>query len=55
MEQVNQQLERTPKDKKPLLQMPEFTTLEELLATKTSDYKLAGYDPMPSIKAPMAV
>ena len=55
MEPVNQQLERTPKDKKPLLQMPEFTTLEELLATKTSDYKLAGYDPMPSIKAPMAV
>lgn len=54
-DQVQQQLERTPKDKKPLLQMPEFTTLEELLATKTSDYKLAGYDPMPSIKAPMAV
>ena len=54
MEQVKQQLERTPKDK-PHLLMPAFGTLEELLNTKTSDYKLINYDPMDSIKAPMAV
>jgi thymidylate synthase len=39
----------------PILEMPEFSTLEELLATKPSDYNLVGYDPMPTIKAPMAV
>ena len=46
MEQVKQQLERTPAD---------GPILEELLATKPSDYNLVGYDPMPTIKAPMAV
>jgi thymidylate synthase len=35
--------------------MPAFNDLDELLATKISDYKLIGYDPMPSIPAPMAV
>jgi thymidylate synthase len=35
--------------------MPAFNSIDELLATKTSDYKLINYDPMPSIKAPMAV
>lgn len=53
-EQVKQQLERKP-TKGPVLDMPEFENLAELLQTKTSDYKLIGYDPMPSIKAPMAV
>ena len=54
MEQVKEQLTREPR-KGPTLEMPEFTTLDELLATKTSDYKLLDYDPMASIKAPMAV
>jgi thymidylate synthase len=54
MNQVKEQLERTPMNG-PILEMPEFNTLEELLATKTSDYRLVGYDPMPSITAPMAV
>jgi thymidylate synthase len=54
MDQVKEQLERSPRNG-PILEMPEFTTLEELLNTKTSDYRLVGYDPMPSIKAPMAV
>lgn len=54
MEQVKQQLERTPR-KGPTLKMPAFSTLDELIATKTSAYKLLDYDPMDSIKAPMAV
>jgi len=54
MDQVKEQLERSPRNG-PILEMPEFTTLEELLQTKTEDYKLVGYNPMPSIKAPMAV
>jgi len=53
-EQATQQLERKPM-KGPVLEMPAFSTLEELLKTATSNYKLLGYDPMPSIKAPMAV
>ena len=53
-DQVKEQLKRQPR-KGPYLLMPEFSTLEELLATKTSEYKLIGYDPMPSIAAPMAV
>ena len=52
--QVMQQLSRKPK-KGPKLIMPEFTTLDELIATKPTDYKLDNYDPMESIKAPMAV
>jgi len=55
MSQVNQQLERTPKDKKPFLGMPKFTNLEELINTKPSQYELLGYAPMESIKAEMAV
>ena len=53
-EQVKQQLERTPV-KGPVLEMPAFENLAELLQTKTSDYKLLNYNPMDSIKAPMAV
>ena len=53
-DQVTQQLTRQPRNE-PILDMPTFTTLEELLSTSTSDYKLVGYDPMDSIKAPMAV
>jgi thymidylate synthase len=54
MEQVKQQLERIPM-KGPILEMPAFKNLAELLQTKTSDYKLLNYNPMDSIKAPMAV
>ena len=54
MEQVKQQLERTP-TKGPILEMPEFSNIAELLQTKTSDFKLVNYNPMDSIKAPMAV
>jgi len=54
VEQVREQLEREPGEH-PTLVMPEFETLEELLQTKTSQYILEGYNPMNSIKAPMAV
>jgi thymidylate synthase len=54
MEQVNQQLARTPMQE-PHLLMPAFNTLDELLATSTSRYKLINYTPMDSIKAPMAI
>jgi thymidylate synthase len=53
-DQVNLQLTRTP-DTGPKLEMPNFTTLDELVKTKTSDYKLVDYNPQESIKAPMAV
>jgi thymidylate synthase len=54
-DQVKQQLERSPTRKHPMLVMPSFDNLEQLLSTKTEDYKLVGYNPMDTIKAPMAV
>lgn len=54
LEQVKQQLDRQPQNL-PQLSMPSFDNLEQLLDTKTSEYKLLEYNPMPSIKAPMAV
>jgi len=51
---VNLQLTRTP-DTGPHLLMPPFNTLNELLATKTSDYKLINYNPQDTINAVMAV
>jgi len=53
-EQVNEQISRTPQAL-PFLLMPAFNDIDDLLATKTSDYKLINYSPMDSIKAPMAV
>jgi len=53
-EQVEEQIARKERAL-PTLEMPAFSTLDELLETATSDYKLLGYNPMPSIKAPMAV
>lgn len=54
LDQVQEQISRQPKPG-PTLEMPKFSTLDELIATRTSDYKLVGYDPMSSIKAPMAI
>ena len=54
MDQVKEQLARKPR-KGPTLLMPKFSTLDELLSTTTSAYTLLDYDPMLSIKAPMAV
>lgn len=54
MEQVREQITREPR-KGPTLEMPAFKDLDELVKTTPSQYKLIGYDPMDSIKAPMAV
>ena len=54
IEQVSEQTQREPQDL-PHLLMPAFNNINELLATKTSSYKLINYNPLPSIKAPMAV
>lgn len=52
--QVLEQLKRSPK-KLPKLQMPDFRNLEELIKTRPNDYILDNYNPLDSIKAPMAV
>lgn len=54
LEQVQEQLTRQPRIG-PTLEMPRFTTLDELVSTTPSQYKLIGYNPMESIKAAMAV
>jgi len=54
MTQVNEQLDRKP-DALPHVLLPAFNDLDELLATKPSDYKLTNYNPQQTIKAPMAV
>lgn len=51
---VKQQLSRTP-DVGPILEMPKFTNLDELVNTKPSEYSLVGYAPQAAIKADMAV
>ena len=53
-EQVREQIAREPHEL-PHLLMPAFNNLDQLIATKCSSYKLVNYNPMPSIKAPMAV
>jgi thymidylate synthase len=54
MEQVQEQITREPRPG-PTLEMPQFKDLDELVKTTPSQYKLVGYNPMDSIKAPMAV
>ena len=54
MDQVKEQITREPR-KGPTLLMPKFTDLKELVNTKPNDYQLLNYNPMDSIKAPMAV
>jgi thymidylate synthase len=54
MSQVLQQMSRKPA-KSPVLVMPEFTSLEEVLNSSIEDYALENYAPLPTIKAEMAV
>lgn len=53
---VREQLKRTPR-KLPTLKMPELTSLnvDAIQALCASDFELLDYDPMESLKAPMAV
>ncbi len=53
-EQVKLQITREPRPG-PILEIPKFTNLEELVKTTPDQYKLLNYDPMDSIPAPMAV
>lgn len=53
-DQVQQQLLRRP-IAGPVLTMPKFSDLPQLIATTPEQYVLEGYTPMDSIKAPMAV
>jgi thymidylate synthase len=53
---VREQLKRTPK-KLPTLKMPELTSLDvnAIRELRASDFELLDYEPMESLKAPMAV
>tara|TARA_B110000196_G_scaffold205263_1_gene175924 strand:- start:224 stop:517 length:294 start_codon:yes stop_codon:yes gene_type:complete len=53
-DQVKEQIKRTPKPA-PTVLMPKFTSIEEVIIASPRDFKLNDYDPMESIKAPMAV
>ncbi len=52
MEQVQEQLERTPKA---LPQMLINTSVQDIFGFKFEDFTLKNYDPHPAIKAPVAV
>jgi thymidylate synthase len=52
--QVRQQLERQPRNL-PDLKMPNFSTLDQVLQSRVSDFVLQNYNPMSAIVAPMAV
>lgn len=53
-EQVKEQVTRKPKTA-PTLEMPNFKNIESVITSKPKDFKLVNYEPMDSIKAPMAV
>jgi len=53
-EQIKEQVKRKPKTA-PTLEMPNFKNIESVIASKPKDFKLVNYEPMDSIKAPMAV
>ncbi len=54
MEQVKEQITRKPVAG-PTLEIPAFADLEQIVKTTPDQYILHGYNPMDSIKAPMAV
>lgn len=54
IEGINEQLKRKPFSL-PTLDMPEFNNLDQLLETKSSQYKLINYQHHPEIKMPFAV
>lgn len=52
--QVKEQIQRKPKPA-PKLWTPNFKSIEEVVSTTPKEFQLKDYDPMESIKAPMAV
>ena len=52
--QVKEQVARKPMAP-PSLKIPSFSSIEEVLRSKPTDYILTNYKPMKSIRAPMAV
>lgn len=54
IDQVREQLSREPREL-PNILLPVFSTLKELLNTKVEEYKLINYNPLPTIKAEMAI
>jgi len=54
MDQVAEQIQREPVPG-PVLEMPSFGDLDQLVKTTPDQYILKNYNPMDSIKAPMAV
>lgn len=54
IDQVREQLSREPIEL-PNILLPVFSTLKELLNTKVEEYKLINYNPLPTIKAEMAI
>ena len=54
LKQVKEQIQRKPQPA-PKLSMPNFQSIEEVVASTPEDFNLLDYSPMESIKAPMAV
>jgi thymidylate synthase len=52
MDQVNEQLERSPK---PLPNMKINPLVKDIFNFKYDDFELVDYDPYPLIKAPVAI
>ena len=53
-EQVKKQIKRKPM-KAPKLKIPKLKSIDDVLKSKPKEYILVDYNPMESIKAPMAV
>ena len=54
LEQVREQVKREPLQA-PKIQIPKLRSIEDVLSSTPKDYRLIDYNPMESIKAPMAV
>lgn len=52
--QVKEQITRKPKEG-PTLEMPKFSSIDDVIKSSPEHFKLINYKPMDSIKAPMAV